>query len=96
MCNRNILPFELSGSQLLPFAISRAVVHGHQQFKTHAARAFGARRKFIARLERGFVGQPVLRVQDPIYPRRWDHLSRLVKFPAGIGIHVLDRVAWGT
>ena len=81
---------------LFPFAVARAIAGGHQQFKAHIARTLAARREFVAGLERSFVGQAVLRMHDPIDPRRWDHLARLVELPVGIGIHALDRVAWGT
>lgn len=82
--------------RLLPFAVPHTIAGSHQQLKTHQAGALAARREFLPRLKRGFMGQAVLRVQDLIYPRRGDHLPRLVKFPAGIEIHALDQVAWGT
>ena len=82
--------------QLLPFTVSHAIAGGKQQFKTHIARTLAARRELLPRLERSFVGQAVLRMHDLIDPRLGDHLPRLVKFPAGIGIHALDQVAWGT
>ena len=81
---------------LLSFAIPRAIAGRKQQFKAHLARTLAARREFVAGLERSFVRQAVLRMHDLIYPRRWDYLARLVQLPVGIGIHALDRVAWGT
>lgn len=82
--------------RLLPFAVSHAIAGSKQQFKAHIARTLAARRELLPRLERGFMGQAMLGVHDPINPRRRDRLARLVKFPVGIGIHALDRVAWGT
>jgi hypothetical protein len=40
--------------------------------------------------------QTVFRVQNLIDPRPGDRLPNLVNSLAGIGIHALDRVAWGT
>lgn len=82
--------------QLLAFAVPRDIAGGHQQLKAHLAGALVALREFVAGLERSFVRQAVLRMHHLIDPRCRDHLPRLVKFPAGIGIHALDRVAWGT
>lgn len=82
--------------QLLPLIISHAIAGGKQQFKAHVARTLAARRELLPRLERGLMGQAMLGVHDPINPRRWDRLARLVELPVGIEIHALDRVAWGT
>lgn len=71
-------------------------IRGHHQFKAHQVSALCARRELVSRLEAGPVRQAVFRVRDLIYPRLGNYLSRFVNSLAGIGIHALDRVAWGT
>jgi hypothetical protein len=84
----------VSAERLLALAIIN--IRSHNQFKAHTISALCAEREFVSRFETGPVRQAVFRVRDFIYPRFGNCLSRFVNSLAGIEIHALDRVAWGT